>query len=30
VVRWMRSSDAVDEPDDGWAYRYLIPLCRAV
>jgi uncharacterized protein (TIGR02646 family) len=28
VVRWMRSADAADEPDDGWAYRYLLPLCR--
>jgi uncharacterized protein (TIGR02646 family) len=29
VIREMRRSDAADEPDDGWPYRYLLPLCRA-
>jgi uncharacterized protein (TIGR02646 family) len=28
VVRWMRRSDAEDEPVDGWPYRYLLPLCH--
>lgn len=30
IVREMRRSDAADEPIDSWAYRYLLPLCRAV
>lgn len=28
-IREMRRGDAADEPDS-WAYRYLLPLCRAV
>lgn len=30
IVREMRRSDTGDEPIDNWAYRYLLPLCRAV
>lgn len=28
-IREMRRGDAADEAVDGWAYRYLLPLCRA-
>jgi uncharacterized protein (TIGR02646 family) len=28
VVRWMRRSNAEDEPADSWPYRYLLPLSR--
>jgi uncharacterized protein (TIGR02646 family) len=29
IIREMRRRNAIDDPDDGWAYRYLLPLCRA-
>lgn len=29
IIREMRRDDAVDEQVDSWAYRYLLPVCRA-